>query len=159
MSLTPAQQTTLLAVITANGTLNAQPLNADGDYAIAALLNGPPPSAFWVFNPAVSIEALIGAFDATEFMTLTTAQIGLLTIIMGASTFSMDASVAQRRNQFINIFASCPTTKTNLGNLAHRAATWIEQILSTGTGTTNSPATMSYVGQISLNDIAAVRGG
>ena len=65
--MTPAQLTTLKAAIVANATWNAFPLNTDGAFAIAKLLNvtASPVQNLWRTN--VPVADVFDAIDWTKY--------------------------------------------------------------------------------------------
>ena len=67
MSLTAAQKATLKAAIIADNTLNAFPNDADGGFAIAAILNqlSSPAVSFWASR--VLVSAVLDSIDWTKF--------------------------------------------------------------------------------------------
>jgi hypothetical protein len=69
MALTPAQLQTLSDYIANDATLNALPNNADGNTAIANVLNLPAAPDFWVWRTRVSKDELTNSVgpDGTTF--------------------------------------------------------------------------------------------
>lgn len=168
-TLTTAQLQAVKAEITADAALNAQPMNADGHFAVAAALNLPASPDFWVWRTRVSKDALVGSVgpDGTTFnWTLT----GYITRSQGErdafnAIFDNEGNVnpsrANVRAAFADIFsgntAPAPANRVHLLAVSRRKATRAEKLLATGTGSTASPAVMGFEGMLSAVDVEAAR--
>jgi hypothetical protein len=155
--LTTAQLALVKADILANPDMNSQPIGSDGADAIAKLYNLTAAPDFWAYRTAVKVDEIGDAIDATELVGLTTGKLTQLQtlLLFGA----IDASKANRRTAFDQIFAAASGTLTRpaLAIIWRRKATRIEKLLSTGTGSTATPATMGREGIVSYQDIELAR--
>ncbi len=160
MSLTTAQYTTLKNAILADPTLNAFPNTSDGNFDLARKLSIElqPPGTFIVWRRRVPLTELGDAMVATEVAGLTTANLTRLQVYAEYSTAGINAS-QNTSDGFDSIFSGAggAGTRTALHPVWRRAATRIENILSTGTGSDASPATMGYEGVISASDVTIAR--
>lgn len=168
MSLTPAQNATLKADIIADGTLNAQPMNSDGAFAIAAAYNLQAAPDFWVWRTSVTKSEIVQktSQDSTVFAWTGT---GFITRSVGEQAAwrelfengACNPSLPNTRQAFQDIFsggtAPAPANRTHLLAVARRKATRIEKLFATGTGSTASPAAMVIEGSISYQDAEAAR--
>jgi hypothetical protein len=163
MALTPAQLATLKAAIVADSELNAFPMNSDGAFAIAAALNqiASPEWIVWRTN-VTRREVLQNGFDWTRLDNLSVGKARVWSDIFVDG--EMNPSKPNVRAGIESVWVG--TT----ADLAVRAsvyehckipATRIQAILSSGTGTNATPATMdenideSF--QLSFADVTAAR--
>lgn len=74
-------------------------------------------------------------------------------------TGTVDASRTQVRQAFADIFSggTGAAQRAHLLAIARRLATVVERVLASGTGSTASPATMSFEGAIGYQDVMAAR--
>lgn len=171
MSLTQQQLAALRASIVANPAYSGmlddpnpdiRVANAD---AIAAEYNLPAAPDFWVWRTSVSrMEYVNGtSADGTTFAWTGT---GFITRSVGerdawrelfADSGTVNPSLANVRQAFQDIFsggtAPAPANRTHLNAMSRRRASGIEKLLATGTGSTASPATMGFEGEISGDDV------
>lgn len=154
MNLTPAQLTTVKNFIAGDSTLNATPNNTDGAQVIAVALNLAASPDFIVWRTDIAGGEIMAAVVGTELAGLTAIKQFVFNMLMNATP--LDASKTNIRADFSAIF-SAGASLTALTDLAKRKATVIEKILSTGTGSTASPATMAVVGLIDLNTVHLAR--
>ena len=159
MALTLAQQQALKADILADPALAAHPNNGDGNTAIqAAYLVVGPSNTHTVFRTLVMLAEVGDAFNGTEFEgNLTGLELDRLRTIADYSTNGINPSRSDRRTLFANVWAGCPTTLAALDTLWRRLANRGERLFASGTGSVASPATLTFEGQISLNDIQEAR--
>ena len=161
MALTPAQQVTLKAYIEADGTLNAFPLNTDGAFAIALLLNEQASPDFTVYRDAVETPEIGKVIVYTAIASLTTGNQGRLTAFLDLNPVSFEPTV-DIRAMFDDVFSGAlggggAPTRAALTVLWKRLATRFEQVLATGIGTDALPATLGAVGPIGYTEVEAVR--
>ena len=156
MALTPEQQATLKAYIQNDATLNAQPNNNTGNGEIANALNADASPAFYVWLTAYTPELKAQAIDngITQVDNLTASKRD--TLLWWASR-THDASKAATRQAMSDLCGSQNTLKAVLIDGAKRKARLLEKVLSTGTGTLASPATMGYEGAITADEVEQVR--
>lgn len=167
MALTPAQKTTVKNDILANADLSAQPLTADGAYAIADLYNALAAPDFIVWKTRVSEREITSLTSDENTVWSWPAYIarneaernGWARMFTG--TYSINPALLQVRQGLADIFSgtanSAPAQRTHLLAMGKRKATRIEKLLASGTGTTASPATMTLEGRISFQDVLDAR--
>lgn len=159
MALTTQQQAALKAFILADATLNAFPSNSDGAYAIAEAINQPANPAFIVWKTAVSVDEIMrNGMDWARVDNLTVGKARIWDCLGRLGTFD-----ASKINVRAGIDAAWVGTAADLAVRAaiythcKRSATVIEKLFATGTGSDASPATMSFEGAISYQDVQAAR--
>ncbi len=160
MALTSAQKATLKAAILADGTLSVFPNTSDGNFDLAFKLSNELASpAFTVWRTNVTVTQVGDNINATELAGLTTLNATRLQTIAMFSASGINASKADRRQFFDDVFSGAGGTITRplLLALWKRFANRIEKILATGTGTDASPATMGFEGTISPQDVTDAR--
>jgi hypothetical protein len=144
MALTPAQLATLKAAIVADSELNAFPMNSDGAFAIAAALNqiASPEWIVWRTN-VTRREVLQNGFDWTRLDNLSVGKARVWSDIF------VDGEInPSKPNVRAGIDSVWVGTQADLDVRAavyvhcKTKATRIQKILSTGTGTNATPATM-----------------
>jgi hypothetical protein len=154
--MTPEQLAALGAYIAATPALNAYPQNSDGAFEIAALLNLPADPAFYVWRNEYTPEQMRAAVanGITQLDALTASKRdSLLWFVQG----TVDASQPAVRAAFNDLTGSQNTLKAAITDGAKRVASLAEKVLSTGTGTFAVPATASFVGTVSYQDVMAAR--
>lgn len=159
MALTPAQLAALKADILADPVLNAFPNNSDGAFAIAAIYNIAATPDWIVWRTEVGVgEVMLNGFNWTRVDNLSVGKARIWDWMTQFGT--IDASKVNIR---AGIDAVWVGTQADLDVRAavyvhcKRKATRIEKLLSTGTGSDASPATMGFEGNISYPDIEAAR--
>lgn len=157
--LTPAQLQTLKTDIAADGTLNSQPNNSDGNAVIAAAYNTNALPAFTVWKTNVSLTDIGNKFNGSELAGLTTANQTRLQTIAQYSANGVNPSLADRRAFFDDVFSGAGGNVTRPALLAlwKRLASRGEKLYATGTGTDASPATLVVEGLISADEVQAAR--
>lgn len=163
MALTPAQLATLKAAILADSELNAFPMNSDGAFAIAALLNQVASPDWIVWRTTVTRkEILQNGFDWTRLDNLSVGKARVWSDIfvdgqlnpskpnVRAGIESVWVGTAQDLAVRAAVYVHCK-----------RQATRIQKILSAGTGSDATPATMDEgIGesfQIQYSDVEQAR--
>ena len=159
MALTPQQLATLKADILADPALNAFPNNADGNTAIANAYNQNASPAFTVWKTNVSITAIGDKFNGAELGGLTSANQTRLQTIAQYSPMGVNPSLADRRQFFDDIFSGAggAVTRPALLALWKRLARRGEKLFATGTGSDPSPATLTFEGVITFQDVTQAR--
>ena len=111
------------------------------------------PSTFIVWRtdlqPAEYREAVVW----TEVDALTVGKARIWEWITQQMTVPIDASKANVRTGIADCWATNTTSRANLLAAAKRAATKAEKLFATGTGTTATPGTMGWEGQITTEDV------
>jgi len=157
--LTTAQKTIVKNYIQADPVLSLMPMNSDGDYDIAAALNKPFTPSFIVWKSNVSAdEVMRNGIDWTRVDNLSIGKARIWDWMTKLGTFN-----AGKANIRAGVDATWTGTAADLlvreAVYVHckRNAIIIEKILSTGTGTTQAPATMGFDGAIQPSDINSAR--
>lgn len=158
MTLTTQQQATLKAFIAADPVMSLKPLNSDGAFDIATLLNALASPSFTVWKTSVAVASVGDAINGTELGNLTTANTSRLQVIQGFfMQRGLNPSKADIRQMFDDIFSTGGVTKASLLVLWKRFATVGEKVFATGTGSDAAPGTVVIDGNISAADVQAAR--
>lgn len=157
--LTTQQQAILKADIAANSDLNSQPNNSDGAFEIARLynLNAAPNYTVWKTN--VTINEVGKKFNGTELAGVTQANQARLQTIAIYLAGGVNPSIPDNRQFFDDIFSGAGGTNTraNLLALWKRLGSRVEKLYATGTGSDAAPATLTFEGPISYQDVEIAR--
>ena len=160
MSLSPAQNVIVKANTLASLDMNTLPNNADGDYEIARLYNLPA-TGTWIVWLTDSTAADIGnAWVGTDIDGMSALNMQRLQLMLASSPSGVfDMSRADRRAGFENPFGASASNASRVAMRAawKRQATRLEKLLSTGTGSDATPATMGFVGAVSPQEITNAR--
>ena len=154
--MTPAQLATLKADILADPVLAAKPTNSDGAFYIAAAYNLPASPAFTVWKSRISTKELRDAVASasTQLDGLTgSKREALLWLVAG----ELDARLVSTRAALDDLTGGQQTLKAALVAAQKRECTRAEKLFSTGTGTPASPATTTFEGVLSYQDVEAAR--
>ena len=157
--LTTAQQAIVKADILADPTLAAKPMNGDGAWDIAAAYNLPASPEWVVWKTNVDPEDIMrNGMDWTRVDNLSVGKSRIWDWMTKLGTFD-----ASKLNIRAGIDATWVGTSADLAVRAmvythcKRAATRIEKLLSSGTGSAESPAVMTFEGQVSYQDVQYAR--
>ncbi len=155
----PEQLATLKAAILADQTLASQPMNSDGAYNIKEALNQIASPDFIVWKTDVSVDEIMrNGMDWARVDNLSVGKARIWDWLSRLGAFN-----AAKTNVRAGIDAAWVGTAPDLAVRAaiyvhcKRKATRIEKILATGTGTDVSPATMSFEGLLSYQDVESAR--
>lgn len=155
--LTAEQLAALKADILADPTLNAFPNNSDGAFAIAAAYNQLASPTWTVWKSDVSTVDIRNALVWSEYDVLSVSKQNAFSFL--CSNHIVNAGLANVRQGIQSIFGA-PQQSGNLAALiaiAKRSATRAEKLFSTGTGSVANPATMTFEGQLSFQDVQTAR--
>lgn len=159
MALTNAQLATLKAYILADPVLSAKPLNSDGAYDIAQLLDQPASPDFIVWRTAVPIDDIMR--NGMNWARVDNLSVGKARIWDWMSRLgTINPSKANIR---AGIDATWIGTAADLAVRAtvythcKRKATKAEQLFATGTGSDADPAVMTVEGLLSWSDVEQAR--
>lgn len=157
--LTSAQLQMLKNDIAADPTLNAQPNNSDGAFAIMLVYNQVASPDFTVWKSNVPIGDVGKAINGTELAGLTTANLTRLQTIAIFSASGVNPALADQRQFFDDIFSGAGGTNTRASLLIlwKRLATRGEKLFAVGTGSNLSPATLTFEGRITTEDVLLAR--
>lgn len=157
--MTPEQLAALKVAILADNTLASQPMNSDGAYAIAIKLNKSFSPDFIVWKTDVSVDEIMrNGMDWARVDNLSVGKARIWDWLGRLGTFN-----ASKLNVRAGIDAAWVGTAADLAVRAaiyvhcKRKATRAEKILATGTGTDVSPATMTFEGELSYQDVEIAR--
>ena len=157
MALTTTQLQALKAEINADPVLSVQPLNSDGAFFIANELNKLASPAFIVWRTNVPTSDVKKAVVWTEYIGRSAGEQNAFALMI--SNGIVNASDANVRQGFADIFSgpSGVNSRANLTAISKRSSTRAEKVLATGTGSDASPATLTFEGSLSFQDVEAAR--
>lgn len=161
-SLTNAQLTTLRACINAVPEWAALPNNSDTASTIAAGWNQTANPAWIVWRknlPTLEIGLVV---NYVAVAAMTTANLDRVKTFYVMNPVTFDPARSDIRTYLADTFSGAlggqgQATRDALEAMYRRSATSGEKCLSTGTGTTVSPATMGYEGAITYQQVEAAR--
>lgn len=156
--LTDAQKTALAADVANDPAFAELPHNSDGAYAVAQAYNAIVP-AFIVWKTSVHKNEVGKAFVASALAAITAGNNDKLANF-AAWNETVNPSRLDQRAFFDDIFsvAAGASTRAALLALWKRSATRAEKLFATGTGTDAAPATMTFEGSLSYNEVQAALG-
>jgi len=157
--LTTAQLATLKAAILADPVLAAQPSDGNGLGFIAEAMNASAVPAFTVWKTSVFIEDVGDNIVGNDLAGLSTLNNTRLQTAVMMAAGGLNPSLVDRRFFFDDIFSGAggAATRAKLLILWKRLALRIEKILAVGTGTDAAPATLTFEGTITANDVDTAR--
>jgi len=158
MALTPAQLPVLKAAIAAETDptfVGYRTANSTG--AMADWYNEATSPAFVLWRTNVTIRETGQAFNGTEWAGMTTANHTRLQTVAQYLDQGYNASLADVRAMFNDIWSGAggATTRASLLALWKRVSSKVEKIYATGTGSDASPATPTFEGRITNDDVLA----
>lgn len=154
--MTPAQLTALKADILASPDLAAFPNNSDGAFAIAALYNLPASPSFTVWKTSVTLQEIMSnGFRWTDVDGLTAAKYRTWELMN--SLGAIDPSKPNVRQGIRDCWGAGSQQENAILPHLKRLATRGEKLFAIGTGSDNSPATMTFEGNISYQDVEEAR--
>lgn len=155
--LTTAQGLTLKTDILADPAFASVPNNSDGNFLIASAYNAVIAPAFRVWRTNVPTTDCKTAMVWTEYIARSAGERDAWQFML--SNGFLNAADPNVRQGIQDIFSGPGgvTSRTNLANIAKRDATRAEKLFSTGTGTEALPATMSFEGFLSFQDVQDAR--
>jgi len=154
MALTPAQNATLKTSVEADPAFNGLPQNSDGAFAVAAAYNLTASPQFVVWRTNVPVSDIVNnGFTWTAVDALTNGKARIWEWMKESG--SINPSRVNVRQGLQDAFGA---TQPNIMPHLKRDATRVEALLATGTGTTGSPGTMTFEGNLSYQDVQAAMG-
>ena len=173
MALTTTQQATLKAALLADSELAAFPPNADGSFALAALLNTAASPDYWVWRSKITQSEIVSTTsgDATTFSWTTyigrsAGERDAWRQMFANSGDAVNPSNANVRAAFADIFSgvSGAGQRAHLVAVGRRKATRGEKIFASATpggsgesGSTGNPASMGFEGALAWQDVDDAR--
>ncbi len=159
--LTPQQLAAIKTYIDATPELAAQPLNSDGAFAIAAALNLPASPEFVVWRTSVAQDEITqNGFTWTLVDALSVGSARIWEWLFDNSIRTINPSKVNVRQGIADVWSgTAAKLAVQAAVLGHckRPATVAEKVLATGAGTTVTPATMSFEGAVSYQDVEQAR--
>ncbi len=158
--LTTAQLQTLKTYINSVPAWAALPNNSDTAVFIAAALNKASDPAFIVWRTDVRAEEIGNAWIGTDIDGMSALNMQRLQLLLAsAPSGTFDMSRADRRAGFENPFGTNQNNGSRVAMRAawKRAATVVEKLFATGTGSDASPGTMVVVGAVSWPEVFEAR--
>lgn len=161
MALTNAQLATLKADIAADPALAAKPMTSAGAQEIADAYNLTVP-AWIVWKPNVPTLQIGAVVSYVAVAAMTTANLDRVRTFYVMNPDSFDPSRSDIRTYMSDTFSGAlggqgQASRDALEALYRRAATRAEKLYSTGTGSTASPATLTFSGSITGADVQQAR--
>lgn len=160
MILTTQQQATLRADIQGDPVLSLLPHTADSAFEIAAAYSAIPSPAWIVWKTSTTRQEILqNGFDWTRLDNLSVGKARIWSDIfvngeLNASKLNVRAGIEA---VWVGTAADLAVRATVYGH-CKRAANRIEKLMSTGTGSYASPATMTVEGNLSYNDVLSAMG-
>lgn len=157
MALTLEQLQLIKSEINSDPTLSSKPLTPDGSFEIAVELNKLAAPAFYVWKTDVPTKECKKAMVWTEYIARSSGEREAWQFMLSNGT--INAADVNVRQGIADIFSGPggAQTRTNLLAIGKRQATRCEKVLAGGTGSEASPATMSFEGLLSYQDVEAAR--
>lgn len=156
--LTPTQLVTLAADINTNSAeFGAYPHNSDGAWEIAAKYNMTSSPQFVVWKTSVPVDEIMNngfVWTAVDGLTAGKARIWDWMTRLG----NINPSKANIRQGLVDCFGAGSAMATAITPHLKRDALRGEKLFATGTGTTASPATMTFEGTISYQEVKDAMG-
>ena len=146
----------LKADILLDPVLAAKPMNSDGAFDIAIAYNQPASPAFIVWRtdvPATEVMSNGFVWTAVDGLTAGKARIWDWMTRYGSIT----PSKANVRQGLADAFGANSAMANGIMPHLKRNATRAEKLFATGTGTDATPATMTYEGSLSYQDVEQAR--
>jgi hypothetical protein len=161
MGLSAEQLQTLSTHIAASPDLSAQAPGSDGDDAIARLLNLVASPAWVVWRTSVTWDEIM--LNGMDWARVDNLSVGKSRIWDWMFQNSARAFNPSKTNIRAGIDAVWVGTAADLAVRAavyvhcKRNATRAEKLYTTGTGTTNDPAALTFEGDVTLDDVQQAR--
>jgi hypothetical protein len=154
--LTTEQKATLKAFVEADQTLNQIPKTYDGAYALAEALKVAASPAFTVWRTDVPAGDIGNAWSGADIDGMSALNMQRLQLLLASSpdgTFNM--SRIDRRTGFLNPFGvnANNASRVAMNVVFRRLANVLEKLFSTGTGTNDTPATLTVEGSLSYQEV------
>lgn len=161
MALTTAQLQTLKAHIDASADLNVFPANSDGAIEIARRLNLLADPAWIVWRTSVPWdEIMLNGMDWARVDNLSVGKARIWDWMFQNSQRACNPSKPNIRAGIDAVWvgtAADLTVRASVYTHCKRSATRAEKLYTTGTGTTNDPATLTFEGSVSYQDVETAR--
>lgn len=150
--LTVPQMQALKSAALADPTASGY-LSTGNDNELAQWFNAPNGKIVWrsTLTPDVMREAIVGG--AAQLDNLTVGKRDALLYLVSADL----TNTATLRSTLDDLCGTQNTLKASILAAEKRTSSKAESILATGTGTTASPATLTWEGWISIQDASAIR--
>jgi hypothetical protein len=156
MALSPEQYPALKTAIDADPALAALPNTPDDAFAIADAFNAPASPAFVVWRSRVEAEEVMSngfVWTAVDSLTVGKARIWDWMTRYG----SFNPSKTNIRQGLADCFGGASAMVAGILPHCKEPATRAEKLYATGTGTDAVPATRSFEGAVTYQDVFAAR--
>ena len=159
--LTPQQFATVKAAILADPVLGPLTSGPGTDYAgIAAAMSALASPDFIVWKSSIPTASIGTTISYVALAAMTSANLTQLQVFLQLNMSSFPPTTGIR-SFFSTTFSGAlggegQLTRDAMEALYRRKATRVEKLLATGTGTTVSPATLTYEGDLDLSHVAAM---
>lgn len=162
MALTTAQLQTLKAYIATVPAWAALPLTSASAQTISDGLNATASPVWVVWRKTVPTLEIGLVVNYIAVAAMTTANLDRVSVFYTLNPATFDPSRSDIRTYLSDTFSGAlggqgQATRDALDAMYRRNATLGEKVLSTGTGTTASPAVLGYEGSISTADVQLAR--
>ena len=154
--LTNTQLQILANDILLDPVLSSLPLTPDGAFAIAEAYNQEATPAFSVWRTSVGVDEIMNngfVWTAVDSLTNGKARIWEWMTRLG----TINPSKANIRQGLQDAFGAGSAMSTAIAPHLKRNASRIERLFATGTGTTQSPGTLTFEGRVTYQDIQEAR--
>lgn len=155
--MTPSQLSAIKAAIVADPVLNAKPNNSDGAFDIALALNLLAVPDYIVWRSDVPTKDCKKAMVWTEYIGRSAGEREAWVFMLSNGILNTADVNVRQGIQDIFSGAGGVGSRTALVAIAKRKATRAEKALATGTGTDATPATMTFEGSLSYQDVELAR--
>lgn len=160
--LTQAQKTALATAVAADHSFDVLPHNTDGAFAVAAAFNITESPNYYVWKSSVSQDEIMqNGFDWTRVDNLSVGKSRIWEWMFSNQERVINPSKANVRAGIDAVWvgtAADLAVRAVVYTHCYRLATRAEKLFATGTGTTASPATMGYEGQLNYNEVQEALG-
>jgi hypothetical protein len=158
---TPAQITAIQAAITADPALSAIPNTyPDGATQLAAAFNAPASPAFTVWKTSVTQDAIMAGMDWTRVDNLSVGKARIWDWMFSNQSRTINPSKTSIRTGIEAVWvgtAADLAVRATVYAQCKRVATYLEQVLATGTGSDADPATLTFEGAVNPAQIHNAR--
>lgn len=158
MALDNAQLATLRTALLADtDPAVAAAVSARNDTEVARLYK--LDSAFWVWRTSIPAEEYREAIVWTEVDGLQVGKARIWEWVTAQMTMPLDASKANVRQGLADCWSAQSSTRPALLAIAKRFANKAEAVFATGTGTEANPGTLTFEGEITIEDVGRALNG
>lgn len=162
MSLTPQQDAIIKAWVLADAELSLLDPSSNAIYTIINKLSLTSDPAFYIYRPSVTQDEIMqNGFDWTQVDNQTVGKWRIWQALFDNATKSINPSKSNVRAGIDEAWkgtAAMLAVRAAIYVHCRKAATNLEKLFSTGSGTTVSPGDCSYFGNVSYYDVLRIMG-